>query len=249
MNDKKLERAAKVISALLFVAAVTMFILTFVVQLDYLELEPEAESANIEVNIEEGAVQNASVSLSDAVESKNDISEDTDEAVEVATLQTIVKPSEMVKKTVEEPVIETIEAVVEVVEEPVVDPEELELMAKVIYQEAGSDACCDNCRRMVADVVLNRVADDRFPNTIYDVLMQERQYGRYHWTGVIWPERASYESEAAAVERAYRIAEEVLSGTGHSDLYGQGYIWQAEFIQGTDIVSCDCGGSWIYFGK
>lgn len=134
----------------------------------------------------------------------------------------------------------------EVYSEPDIDPEELELLACVIYQEAGGNCCCDDCRRRVADVVLNRVEDNRFPNTIYDVLTQKAQYGRFHWTGVVWPERSSYESETEAVERSYKIAEEVLTGT-HSELYGNGYIWQAEFVQGADVVYCEkCG---IYFGR
>lgn len=146
----------------------------------------------------------------------------------------------------EEPEVEE-----EVIEEPVepeivIDPEERELLACVIYQEAGSDACCDDCRRRVADVVLNRVESDRFPyaNTIHEVLTAKRQYGRFYWTGVVWPDRASNPGEKHAVERAYRIAEEVLSGQ-HSELYGQGYVWQAEFKQGKDIVCC-CD---IYFGR
>lgn len=241
MNDKKLERAAKGVTALLFVALVVMLAVLILVQLK--KVEPE--QAYIEIDVVE-ASQNDPVSPQNAVESKIDILEDTDEEVQLDTLQAIVKPSMMGAKPAKEVPVVADEPVVEEVK---VDPEELELLAKVIYQEAGSDSCCDNCRRMVADVVLNRVADDRFPNTIYDVLMQERQYGRYHWTGVVWPERASYDSEKAAVERAYRIAEEVLNGTGHSDLYGQGYIWQAEFIQGTNTVTCDCDGSWIYFGR
>lgn len=228
MNDKKLERAAKVITALLFVVSVIMFAVCVLMQLRI----PEE-------NIEVTTAQNAPVSPVEAVESKIDISEDTDEVFELVPLTLVVKSPEVAEEVIEEEPIEVVE----------VDPEEVELLAKVIYQEAGSDACCDECRRMVADVVLNRVADDRFPDTMLEVLTQERQYGRYYWTGVIWPERVSYESEAAAVDRAYRIAEEVLSGEKHSDLYGQGYIWQAEFRQGTDIVSCGCGGSWIYFGR
>lgn len=121
---------------------------------------------------------------------------------------------------------------------------EVEMLACVIYQEAGGDAYCDTCRRRVADVVLNRVDSASFPNTIYEVLTQEGQYGRFHWTGIIWPERAKYESEAHAVERAYRIAQEVLNGQ-HSELYGNRYVWQAGFIQGYDNVYC-CGH---YFGK
>lgn len=121
---------------------------------------------------------------------------------------------------------------------------DLELLACVIYQEAGGDAVCDDCRYRIADVVLNRLMDPRFPDTIHDVLTAESQYGRFHWTGVVWPERASYDSEQHAVERAYEVATEVLDGT-HSDLYGKGYIWQAEFVQGTDVIYC-CGH---YFGR
>ena len=147
---------------------------------------------------------------------------------------------EEIEVEIEEPVEEPVE------EEIVVDPEDLELLACVIYQEAGADYCCDDCRRRVADVVLNRVEDDRFPDNIQDVLTQKRQYGRYYWTGVVWPERAQNDCEKHAVERAYRIAEEVLKGE-HSELYGEGYIWQAEFKQGTGVVYCDqCK---IYFGK
>ena len=142
--------------------------------------------------------------------------------------------------------VEEIDSKLDINTEQKINQEELELLACVIYQEAGGDCCCDDCRYRVADVVLNRVSDERFPNTIYEVLTQKAQYGRFHWTGVVWPERASSESEMEAVERAYRIAEDILTGN-HSELYGQDYIWQAEFVQGTDVVYCDkCG---IYFGR
>lgn len=121
---------------------------------------------------------------------------------------------------------------------------DVELLACVIYQEAGGDAVCDDCRYRVGDVVMNRVADPRFPDNIHDVLTAEGQYGEFHWTGVVWPERASYDSEQHAVERAYAVAADIFDGN-HSELYGQGYIWQAEFIQGTDVIYC-CGH---YYGK
>ena len=121
---------------------------------------------------------------------------------------------------------------------------DLELLACVIYQEAGGNGSCDDCRRRVADVVLNRVADSRFPNTIREVLTAKNQYGRYYYTGVVWPSRAKNKYEQNAVARAYRIAEEVLNGQ-HSDLYGKGYVWQAAFKQGTSQIYC-CGE---YFGK
>lgn len=131
-----------------------------------------------------------------------------------------------------------------VVEEPEIDPVAKELLACVIYQEAGGDLQCDECRRRVADVVLNRVESEFFPDTINEVLTQQYQYGLYYYTGVIWPERAYSPYEAEAVARAYRIAEEVLSGK-HSELYGRDYVWQAEFSQGINTIYC-CG---IYFGQ
>lgn len=125
-----------------------------------------------------------------------------------------------------------------------VPTEDLELLACVIYQEAGGDACSDECRFMVGDVVLNRVADSRFPDTIEEVLTQRGQYGTFSKTGVVWPARAGNPGEAAAVERAYDTARRLLSGE-HSELYGAGYIWQAEFIQGKDVIEVDG----TYFGR
>ncbi|MCQ2355446.1 MAG: cell wall hydrolase [Methanocorpusculum sp.] len=121
-------------------------------------------------------------------------------------------------------------------------------LAAVIYQEAGGDACSDETRRMVADVVLNRVFDNRFPNTIREVLEDAPggalQYGRFALTGVCFPAAADAECEQHAVERAFRIANEVLDGE-HSELFENGYIWQAEFAQGSGCVWQDG----ICFGK
>lgn len=124
--------------------------------------------------------------------------------------------------------------------------EDAEYLACVIYQEAGGDGCCDMCRRRVADIVLNRVKDTRFAGDTVEAILTEGnppQWGLYSVTGVVWPEKASYPEEAAAVERARRIAIEVLEGN-HSDLT-EDYIWCAEFPQGQDVIECDG----IYFGK
>ena len=124
--------------------------------------------------------------------------------------------------------------------------EDAEYLACVIYQEAGGDGCCDMCRRRVADIVLNRVKDARFAGDTVEAILTEGnppQWGLYSVTGIVWPEKASYPEEAAAVERARRIAIEVLEGN-HSDLT-EDYIWCAEFPQGQDVIECDG----IYFGK
>lgn len=128
-----------------------------------------------------------------------------------------------------------------------VNEHDVELLACVIYQEAGGDTCCDMCRRRVADVVLNRVKDPRFKGTTIEEILIDGdpapQWGLYSVTGVVWPDKASLPEEQHAVDRAYRIAREVLEGQ-HSDLTSE-YIWCAEFSQGTDVIECDG----IYFGK
>ena len=120
----------------------------------------------------------------------------------------------------------------------------VELLACAIYCEAGADSISDDTRRMVGDVILNRVDDPRFPDPVEGVLTQRAQYGRFHWTGVVWPARASRDGESHAVDRAYRIARELLGGE-HSALYGEGYIYQAEFRQGSGVIMSDG----IYFGR
>ena len=98
---------------------------------------------------------------------------------------------------------------------------------------------------MVGTVVLNRVADHRYPDTIQEVLTQRAQYGRLHWTGLVWPERAGYPSEAHAVERAYNLAEDLLSGTV-ADVLPPDVVFQAEFVQGSEVVAHTDG---FYFCK
>lgn len=145
-------------------------------------------------------------------------------------------PTKAFSETISEPVIEETTSVNGMTD--------LEMLACVIYQEVGGDMHCDECRYRVADVVLNRVASDEFPNTIYEVLTEKGQYGSFYYTGVKWADRANDVYEAEAVDRAWRIAEEVLNGK-HSELYGEGYVWQAAHAQGTDGFWC-CGH---FFGR
>lgn len=125
--------------------------------------------------------------------------------------------------------------------DPAYTSAELEMLALVIYQEAGGDACSDETRRMVGTVVMNRIADNRYPNTMKEVITQKAQYGRLYWTGLVWPERASNPGEAHAVARAYTIAEDILRGVRSLP---EDVIYQAEFEQGTEVVSYQDG---LYF--
>ena len=116
--------------------------------------------------------------------------------------------------------------------------EELDMLALVIYQEAGADYCSDDTRLKVGTVVMNRIADNRYPNTMREVITQEAQYGRLHWTGLVWPQRASNPNEAHAVERAYTIAERILQG---ERALPEDVVYQSEYQQGTEVVAYQDG--------
>ena len=133
--------------------------------------------------------------------------------------------------------VEETKAIVPVaVAEPSYTEQDLELLALVIYQEAGGDACSDETRLKVGAVVMNRVEDDRFPDTIEEVLLQERQFGRLHWTGLVWAERAELPQEARAVARAYAIAERVLEG---ERVLPADVIYASEYVQGEIVDEAD----------
>ena len=149
---------------------------------------------------------------------------------------------------------ETVENIVETVEDSLVhsDPlpdktytdEELEILALIVYQEAGGDNVSDSTRRLVAQVFLNRVNDSRFPDSFYEVATADRQYGRLYLTGIVWPDRASSPVEGPAGGRAYKIAQEVLESD--EPICPEGVIFQAEFVQGDIYAAQD--GMYFCFG-
>lgn len=110
--------------------------------------------------------------------------------------------------------------------------DDLFCLAVGIGQEAGGDAQSDYTREMVGRVILNRVNDPRFPNSIREVLTAEGQYGRLHHTGVRFPEYCNEDM----IKRAYKIAEIILSG--HSTVYcPSNVVWQSSFKQGDGVLT------------
>lgn len=129
-----------------------------------------------------------------------------------------------------------------------IDPEaadtarDVELLAILIYTEGGGDDCSDFTRLGVGTVAMNRTGDPRFPDTLYEVLTQESQYGTMDRTGVVWPERASDPNEAHAVARAYATAQRILLEDVR--VFDEDVVFQAEFRQGSEVVAYSDG---MYF--
>ena len=95
-------------------------------------------------------------------------------------------------------------------------------LSHIINAEAGDAACSDELRIAVGSVVLNRVASDLFPDTIYAVIHQEGQY-RPTWDGGFLKEPSE-----ASVEVAKMLLEE------GSQLPGD-CLYQANFVQGSAV--------------
>lgn len=107
--------------------------------------------------------------------------------------------------------------------------DDLLYLAKIIENEAGCSFCTDEHQRAVASVVMNRVADPRFPDSVYGVISQG-------WNGEcpLQYNVGSVErfNSLEPSERALANAQYVLE---HGSTVGAA-IWQAEFIQG-EIVA------------
>lgn len=106
------------------------------------------------------------------------------------------------------------------------DNSDVELLAICICREAGGSS--EHIQKMVASVVMNRVASSVFPDTIYGVIMQPYQYNTMWIDGADWPSwatdeiRASCRNSALAVANGYRACPESV-------------VYQAEFQQGSGI--------------
>ncbi len=96
---------------------------------------------------------------------------------------------------------------------------DLDLLARVVMAEAGGE--CDEMQLLVANVVINRMRDRRFPSTLRGVIYQR---GQYACVGVLGRVKPS--------SRAVKNAKRVLAGERFCPAK---VVWQAEFRQGRGV--------------
>ena len=103
--------------------------------------------------------------------------------------------------------------------EPLATQEEIELLALCVMAEAEGE--CEYGQRLVIDVVLNRVDDPHFPDTIYDVIYQKNQFAGMYGDRIT---RCYVKDELVQLveeELENRTNEEVVFfRTGHYHSYG-----------------------------
>lgn len=110
---------------------------------------------------------------------------------------------------------------------------DLYILAHVISGEAGSDYLSDTVRYYVGSVVLNRVANEKYPDTIKEVVYQRGQYACL-WDG-------NYDKPVS--DDCWRIAEELLKDG--SKLPSE-VIYQAQFSQGSGVYYEEHGEKFCY---
>ena len=165
--------------------------------------------------------------------------EETLKSVEVESTTIIETEVETEVETTVKVTVEATETEAEFEEETEAEAEddfsndELELLAHLIYAEAGDQS--DDCQRATGNVVLNRMAHRYYPNTMYGVIYQKGQYA------CTWGDCSINRTPS---ERAYANARWLLSGNryfGSSD-----YVYQAQFEQGyhTVWIGTECFGTY-----
>ena len=100
--------------------------------------------------------------------------------------------------------------------------EEYELLAHLIFAEAGSNWCSDTMQQYTGSVVLNRIESKYYPNTMYEVIYQKGQYSVTK-SGAI---------NKTPNQRAYDCAKFLLE---NGSVLPSNVVFQSQHIQGDGI--------------
>lgn len=118
---------------------------------------------------------------------------------------------------------------------------DLYYLAAAVCREAGGVS--EEIQLLVANVIINRVNSKLYPNTIYKVLTQYKQYGTMWRDGISFPGWATSEVKA----NCYSVAKRILGG---ERVCPENVLFQAEFKQGNRIYKYfDEGYYFCYYGN
>lgn len=104
--------------------------------------------------------------------------------------------------------------------------DDLFYLAAAVCREAGGES--EEIQLLVANVIMNRVNSSLYPNTIYEVLTQYKQYGTMWKYGISFPDWADQKVK----DQCYSVAKKILEGERYCP---ENVLFQAEFEQGSGI--------------
>lgn len=148
-----------------------------------------------------------------------------------STENTDATEPETTEKLTEETQPVTTEPVTEEVTEPSEETknytdDDLFYLAAAVCREAGGES--EEIQLLVANVIMNRVNSSLYPNTIYEVLTQYKQYGTMWKYGISFPDWADQKVK----DQCYSVAKRILEGERYCP---ENVLFQAEFEQGSGI--------------
>jgi hypothetical protein len=120
--------------------------------------------------------------------------------------------------------------------------DDLYYLAAAVCREAGGSS--EEIQLLVANVVINRVNSSLYPDTIYDVLTDYRQYGMMWKYGVSFPDWAKNEESQKTISQCYAVAKRVLDGERFCP---DNVLFQAEFKQGSGVYKQFDGFYFCYY--
>ena len=104
----------------------------------------------------------------------------------------------------------------------------------VVSSECKSEWVSDATLLMVANVILNRTNDSRYPNTVDQVLMQPYQFSCFSTTGMKWVGKAAHDT--AFRERCMSAANAAMNG---ERMLNYGVVYVSSGKQGTVEAQLD----------
>lgn len=113
---------------------------------------------------------------------------------------------------------------------------DLDLLARLIHAEAGSDTCSDNLQLYVGSVALNRVMSEDYPDNLHDVIYQAGQYECVMNGSIDTP---ATDREIKAAKWLYRVGPQLPRNV----------VFQAEFEQGDGVYIKEQNMYFCYVGQ
>ena len=110
--------------------------------------------------------------------------------------------------------------------------EDIRILATTVYYEAGGTT--EQLRTYVAQVVLNRVADSRFPSTIYGVITQPGQYAGNYVTASATQSIKDKDAKNGTYNWATCVTSAKKAMMGQVDMPSN-VVFQANFKQGKGV--------------
>ena len=170
----------------------------------------------------------------DTNEKPLELKETTEPETETSTTEAPTETTDVAEESTEK----TTEPVVSTEPEKTYTDDDLFYLAAAVCREAGGES--EEIQLLVANVVINRVNSSIYPDTIYGVLTDYRQYGMMWKYGVSFPKWADQKT----IDHCYDVARRILDG---ERVCPDNVLFQAEFVQGSGIYKEFDGFYFCYY--